>query len=165
MPAVITGVVTQSLTVASDTQKHLLNTLVYGTDGSLYQYVYARSTISQYMVVAIYAAGSVRPLETSIAGAAGVLQARTVGFAQTSIASAYYGWVARQGSLVIFQVADDCAAGARLFTTATAGVVDDATISEGLVVGLQLTTTSSLATAMTGVAACPAFIGMYTNPA
>jgi hypothetical protein len=165
MAAVITGIVTQSLTVASDTQKHPLNTLVYGDDGSLYQYVQATSTISQYMCVAIYGDGTMRPLDTSIAGAAGVLQARTVGFAQTSIASSYYGWVARQGAKIIFQVADDCAAGARLFTTATAGVVDDATVSEGLVVGLQLTTTSSLATAMTGVAATPAFIGMYTNPA
>lgn len=165
MPAVIPGIVTQSLTVASDTQKHPLNTVVFGDDGAMYQYIQASEALSTYGAVAIYGNGTGRLLDTSIAGATGVLQARSVGWAQTSIASAYYGWMARMGNKLTINVADDCAAGVRLFTTATGGVLDDATISEGLVVGVQLTTTSSLATAMTACAATPAFIGMYTNPA
>ena len=154
-----------NLTQYHTTAQFALGTTALATDGSLYQYVQASENISQYGVVAIYGkTQTVRLLETSIANAAGNLNSRFVGFAQTSIASAAYGWVARMGK-VIFQVADDCASGARLFTTATAGVLDDATVSECFVAGVQLVTTSSLATAMTGYAACPAFISMYTNPA
>ena len=165
MPAVISPIVTQSLTAHSAEQKHPLNTQVMADDGALYQYVQASEALSQYGVVAIYGNGTARLLETSIANAAGVLQARVVGFAQTSIASGYYGWVARSGQKLIFQVADDCAAGAALFTTATAGVLDDATVSQCHLPGVQLTTTSSLATAMTGAVATPAFVGFYQNPA
>jgi len=165
MATINSGLIGANLTAYSTTAQYALGTTVNANDGSVYQYVQASENISQYGVVAIYGkTQTVRLLETSIANAAGVLNARAVGFAQTSIASAAYGWVARMGK-VIFQVADDCAAGVRLFTTATAGVLDDATVSECLVTGVQLVTTSSLATAMTGYAACPAFVGMYTNPA
>lgn len=165
MPASITPVVTQPFTVASSTQKHDLNTVVWGADGCMYQYIQASEALSTYGAVAIYGNGTGRLLDTSIAGAAGVLQARSVGWAQTSIASGYYGWVVRMGNKITINVADDCAAGARLFTTSTGGVLDDATVSEGHVVGIQLTTTSSLATAMTGQASTPAFVGFYQNPA
>lgn len=154
-----------SLTTYTTTAQFALGSTVLATDGSMYQYVQASENISQYGAVAIYGkTNTVRLLETSIANAAGVLNARAVGFAQTSIASAAYGWVARMGKVIV-QVADDCAAGVRLFTTSTAGTLDDATVSECLVSGIQLVTTSSLPTAMTGYAATPAFVGMYTNPA
>lgn len=165
MPALINGIVTQSLTATSDTLKHPLGTQVMADDGGLYEYVQASESLSQYQVVAIYGNGTARQLETSIANAAGVLQARRVGFAQTSIASAYYGWVARSGPKLVFKVADDCAAGALLFTTATAGELDDATVSGCHLPGVQLTTTASLATAITGQVATPAFVGFYSNPA
>ena len=165
MPALINPIVTQSLTVASAEQKHPLNTQVMADDGALYQYIQASESLSQYQVVAIYGDGTGRQMHTSIANAAGVLQARVVGFAQTSIASAYYGWVARSGQRLVFRVSDDCAAGAALFTTATAGELDDATISGCHLPGVQLTTTASLATAMTGAVATPAFVGWYSNPA
>lgn len=165
MAVVNSSLIGVNLTRYTTTAEFALGTTVTATDGSIYQYVQASEDISQYGVVAIYGnTQTVRLLETSIATAAGELNARVVGFAQTSIASAAYGWVARMGK-VIFQVADDCAAGVRLFTTTSKGVLDDATVSECIVTGVQLVTTSSLATAMTGWAACPAFIGMYTNPA
>ena len=165
MGAIINPVVTQALTAYSTSQQHPLNTVVWGADGAMYQYIQASEALSTYGAVAIYGNGTGRLLDTSIAGAAGVLQARTVGWAQTSIASGAYGWVARMGQKLTINVADDCAAGARLFTTTTGGVLDDATVSEGHVVGVQLTTTSSLATAMTAAASCPAFVGFYQNPA
>lgn len=163
MPAVINGIVTQGLTVASDTLKHPLGTQVMADDGALYEYVQAGESLSQYQVVAIFGTGVARQLETSIANAAGVLQARRVGFAQTSIASAYYGWVARSGPKVVFRVSDDCAAGAALFTTSTAGELDDATVSNCMVMGVTLTTTASLATAITGQASTLAFVGYSQN--
>lgn len=165
MATINSSLIGANLTRYTTSAEFALGTTVTATDGSIYQYVQASENISQYGVVAIYGeTQTIRLLETSIATAAGVLNARAVGFAQTSIASACYGWVARMGK-VVFQVLDDCAAGVRLFTTSTAGALDDATVSECLVSGVQLTTTSSLATAMTGYAACPAFVGMYTNPA
>lgn len=164
MAFVVSGQIGVNLDLVTSVPQHPLGAMVSTNDGGIYQYVQAASTVSQYAVVAIFANQTVRMIETSIVNAAGELQSRVVGFAQSSMASAYYGWVARTGK-VIFNVADDCAAGAILFTTTTAGVVDDATVSGALVLGLQLTTTSSLATAMTGWQANLGSVFLYQNPA
>lgn len=164
MPYVVDGKIGVNLELTTSVAQYALGTMVSTNDGGSYQYVQANETISQYAAVAIYGTQKVRMIETSIVTAAGELQARVVGFAQVSMVSGYYGWVARQG-VVTVNVADDCAAGAMLFTTTTAGVLDDATVSAALVLGVQLTTTSSLATAMTAMAGLPAVVFTYQNPA
>ena len=164
MAYVTDGKIGVKLDLATSVAQYALGTIVQATDGSVFEYIYAQEALSQYGVVAIYAGGSARLMETSIATAAGELKATKLAAVQVSIASGYYGWAQRQGKIV-FNVADDCAAGALLFTTSTAGVVDDATVSGALVLGLYLTTTSSLATAMTGNANIPMSIYLYQNPA
>lgn len=158
------GKIGVNLELTTSVAQYTLGTMATGTDGTAFEYIYAQEALSAYGVVAIYSGGSARLMETSIATAAGALKCTKVGIVQTSIASGYYGWALRQGK-AIFNVADDAAAGALLFTTATAGVVDDATVSGALVLGLYLTTTSSLATAMTGNANQPLGIFLYQNPA
>lgn len=163
MPFVVSGQIGIDLTKTSATPEQTVGTLVTATDGGVWQYVRAASTISQYAAVVLYTDGTARMAETSAVGFAEVA-VRTVGFAQVSIVSAYYGWVARSGK-VIFNVADDCGAGVPLFTTATPGVLDDATVSNCHIAGVYLTTTSSLATAMTGYASTLAYVSFYSNPA
>lgn len=76
-----------------------------------------------------------------------------VAFAQTSIATGYCGWV-QWGGRPKVNLAANCAPFVPLFTTATAGVLDDATISAasgGIVVGVFAGTSISNATAVTCV--------------
>jgi hypothetical protein len=79
---------------------------------------------------------------------------KAVGFAQVSIASAYYGWVQLGGKPRV-SVAAACEPSVPLFTTATAGVLDDATVTGGLVAGIVATTSAASASAVTCIAGYP----------
>jgi hypothetical protein len=79
---------------------------------------------------------------------------KAIGFAQTSIASAYYGWVQLGGKPRV-NVLIGCQPNVPLFTTATAGSLDDATVTAGLVAGLVATTSAASASAPTCVAGYP----------
>lgn len=162
MPFVVDGKIGIDLTKTSATPLQPLGTIVHTTDGGMYEYCRARSEVSEFAAVAIFEGNSIRMAETSILNDGGA--AKKVGFAQVSIASGYYGWVARMGK-VKCQLADDCADNVPLFTTATAGVLDDATVSNCLVLGVYLPVTASIATALTVLANLPASVTPYTNPA
>lgn len=74
-----------------------------------------------------------------------------VAFAQTSIATGYCGWVQFGGRPKV-NLAANCAPFVPLFTTATAGVLDDATISAasgGMLIGIYAAVSISNATAVT----------------
>jgi hypothetical protein len=79
---------------------------------------------------------------------------KRVGFAQCSIASAYYGWV-QLGGAPLVNCAANCAPNVPLYTTSTVGVLDDATVSAGMVAGVTAQNTISNATAVTIVAGYP----------
>jgi hypothetical protein len=79
---------------------------------------------------------------------------KAVGFAQVSIASAYYGWVQLGGKPRV-SVLVGCQPNVPLFTTATAGSLDDATVTGGLVAGLVATTSAASASAVTCIAGYP----------
>ena len=66
-----------------------------------------------------------------------------VGFAQTAITSAYYGWVHLNGNNVIVSLAASCQPKVPLYTTGNAGILDDATVSAGYIVGLVAHTSGS----------------------
>jgi hypothetical protein len=159
---IISPLVTQKLTSASDTQKHELGLIVHTDCGGVAEYGLALSAISQYAFCAIYEQGSAEMLTTTIGADAGT--SKKVGCPQASIASAYYGWFMRQG-VFVGRFADDCADQVPLFTTATAGELDDATVSNCLVAGVYLNVTASLATALTCYASTPMYVHPYTNPA
>lgn len=129
-----------------------LGTTVNLDDGGQAVYVQAASEVSQYAAVAVLANNKVVMLTTTNAA-----ESKRVGFAQVSIASGSYGWV-QTGGVPVVKLAASCNPNVPLFTTATAGTLDDATVSGGgvgLVSGIVATATASGATAITCVAGYP----------
>jgi len=159
MAVITSSVIGVDLNNYSSTALFAKGPSVVGTDGSMFEYCNTLSAIAQYALVAIDGANDASGATTTLAATENRL-----GVAQISIAVSCYGWIQRQGKLMV-KGATDCAANVLLFTTATAGVVDDATVSNCLVLGLRFETTMSNATAKTAVAAMPLSVGWYSNPA
>jgi hypothetical protein len=65
----------------------------------------------------------------------------TVGFAQIAFADNAYGWVALSGRSINCRLASACAADVTLFTTGTAGVLDDLSTSQTKIQGVRSVTT------------------------
>lgn len=124
-------------------------TVVNLSDGGQAMYVKALSEISTYACVLVDASAVARMSTTTLAATI-----KRVGFAQTSIASAFYGWV-QLGGAPLVNLAANCAPNVPLFTTATVGVLDDATVSAGFIAGLTAQNTISNATAVTVAAGYP----------
>ena len=138
-----------TLTNVDTTSQFTTGTVVNTSDGSQAIYVQALSEISTYAAVAVYDTQKAQMLTTTLAATC-----KRVGFAQTSIASGYYGWV-QLGGKVLVNLAANAAPSVPLYTTATAGVLDDAVVSGGIVFGLVATTSISNATAVTCIAGYP----------
>ncbi len=160
---IISPIVTPGLTQVDSTARLPIGTISYTDMGGVAEYGYAISDISQYAFCVLYDGGSAEMATTTLANQAGA-GSRKLGCPQASIASAQFGWFMRQGTF-IGRFADDCADQVPLFTTGTAGELDDATVSNCLVAGIYLNTTESLATALTCYAAAPMVVVPYTNPA
>ena len=138
-----------TLTNVDTTSQFTTGTVVNTSDGGQAIYVQALSEISTYAAVAVYDTQKAQMLTTTLAATC-----KRVGFAQTSIASGYYGWV-QLGGKVLVNLAANAAPSVPLYTTATAGVLDDAVVSGGIVFGLVATTSISNATAVTCIAGYP----------
>jgi hypothetical protein len=146
------NVIGVALGYADTTQQFNLGTCVNLDDGGQAIYVQAASTVSQYMAVAVLANNTAVPITTTNAATS-----KRFAVAQASIASGSYGWV-QSGGVARVNLAASCLPNVPLFTTATAGTLDDATVSGngvGLVVGIVATATASGATAITCVAGFP----------
>jgi hypothetical protein len=126
-----------------------VGTTVNLDDGGQAVYVQAATAVAQYSAVAVFGNNSVAPLTTTNSA-----ESKAVGFAQVSIAAASYGWVQLGGKPVV-KLAASCNPAVPLYTTATAGVLDDAVVSGGLVAGIVALTTASGATSLTCVAGYP----------
>ena len=153
MPIIISSITTPALDDTSPTAKIAKGTKVDLNDGGEAIYVQALSEISTFAAVAIYADQTAQMLTTTNSATT-----KRVGFAQTSIASGYYGWVQTSG-VVKVNLAANCDDNVPLYTTATAGVLDDAVVSTGLILGVTSTVTISNATAVTCIAAQGAMVG------
>lgn len=153
MPFAVTPIAGVNLDEATSDRRHRVGTVVNLNDGGGAVYVSATSTISQFNAVVIDAAGGAVPVTTTNSA-----NSKRVGFAQVSIASGYFGWVQTSG-VVKVTLAAACDDNVPLYTTSTAGVLDDAVVSGGLVLGVTSTVTISNATAVTCIAAMGAMIG------
>lgn len=153
MPIIISSITTPALDDTSPTAKIAKGTKVALSDGGEAVYVQALSEISTFAAVAIYADQTAQMLTTTLSATT-----KKVGFAQTSIASGYYGWVQTSG-IVKANLAANCAPNVPLYTTATSGVLDDAIVSTGLILGVTGTVSISNATAVTCIAATGAMVG------
>lgn len=159
MPIITTPIVTAPLTGYTDNAVTQKGTAVTATDGAIFEYVFALSALSQYNAVCIDADGNASNLTTTNAA-----EVKRVGVAQVSIATSTYGWVQRSGKMNV-NVLADCADFVALFTTATPGKLDDATISERLVLGINLVTSTNTVAAITAIGAAPLQIFPFANPA
>ena len=160
---IISPIVTPGLTQTDNTARVPLGTIVHTDAGGVAEYVYAISELSQYAFCLVFDGFTAQMATTTLANDNGA-GAKKIGCPQASIASAYYGWVMRQG-VFVGRFSDDCADNVPLFTTAVAGELDDQTVSNCLVAGVYLNTTASLATALTCYAGLPMSVVPYTNPA
>lgn len=105
-------------TVAS----HALGTIVHGDNGTEWVYVKASGAITQYDCVGINEDYDAFAITRTLSG-----ESDRIGFAQVAFAASDYGWVALRGTQIKVRVKASCAADAQLWTTASAGVLDDAT--------------------------------------
>lgn len=158
MTIIVTPIVTPPLDNYTSDQKFALGTQVTTTDG-VFEYVQVLSAVAAYNAVGIDFGGLASNLTTTLA-----TTVKRVGVAQISIAVSCYGWVQRSGNMIV-NVAQGCQDFVALFTTSTPGVLDDATVSECLVLGLNLVTSTSTAAAMTAIGASSLQVFPFANPA
>lgn len=159
MATVTTGLIGVNLNAYESTAQFPTGTQVMGTDGSLFEYVNTLSAVAAFNAVGIDESGNASNLTTTLAATV-----KKVGVAQISIAVSCYGWVQRTGKLNV-NVAANCNDFVSLFTTATAGVLDDATISECLVLGLNTYSSTVTASNVSALGAAPLQIFPFANPA
>jgi len=143
------GVIGVALGNTDTSPQFNVGTTVNLDDGGQAVYVQAASAVAQYDAVSVRFNNTVVPITTTNSA-----NSKAVGFAQTSIASAAYGWVQIGGKPVV-KLAASCLPAVPLYTTATAGTLDDTAVSGGLVAGIVAVTTASGATALTCVAGYP----------
>lgn len=114
--------------------KFRLGQNVLGSDGSRWVYVQAGSAITQYDCVAIDEDYQAVPMTKALADAG-----HQPGFAQVAFSDNDFGWVAvslpGNGSV---RVAASCAADVQLYTTSTAGVLDDTSASQTIIRGVVI---------------------------
>lgn len=121
-----------------------VGTVAAGTGESYWIFVKASAAI---------AAGDVCQITTATSAATGItttngLLGDLVGVAQVAIASGSYGWLQRAGSCQNITVIAATAPNVALYTSATAGAIDDATTTGvKLISGIIITATSGAATA------------------
>ena len=145
----VSNMIGVSLEYTDASPSFAVGTTVNLSDGGQAVYVRASSDVAQYSAVSVRVDNTVVPITTTNSA-----NSKVVGFAQASIASAYYGWVQIGGKPVV-KLAASCLPAVPLYTTATAGTLDDAPVSGGLVAGIVALTTASGATALTCVAGNP----------
>ena len=145
-----------NLTRVDSTAMFPTGTIVNLNDGGQAMYVKAStSALSTYGACSINTNG-IATLLTTTTGAS----SPRVGFAQVSVGTSLYGWV-NLGGQPLVNLAAQCDDNVPLFTTATAGVLDDATVTAGYVMGLINTTTISNATASTCLGSTQVHVGRY----
>lgn len=129
------------------------------SDGGHAIYVKALSEISTFAACAVYADGTAQMLTTTLAA-----NCKRVAWAQASVPSGWFAWLQVGGNYKA-NLAANCAPNVPLYTTATSGVLDDATVSGGLIGGVTATVSISNATAVTLLGAFAPFVVTGATPA
>ena len=164
MPTVTSSMIGVNITRvdASNAQMFPLGTQALSTDGGLFEYVTCLSVISEFNAVVINELGQASNLTSTNAGPTGI--GKKIAVAQVSIPLSSYGWVQRQGVMRV-NVLVDAQDIVPLFTTATPGKLDDVTVSECLVLGINSVQSTTTASGVTAIGAAPLQIFPFANPA
>lgn len=122
------------------TQEWELGTKARGEGGSEWVYIKAGSAVTAFMCVGITKAYAAHPVTKALVDAGSM-----IGVAQVAFAINEYGWVATKGGNDHLRVRakNACAISVALYTTATAGYLDDTAASQTLVNGIVLTDTAT----------------------
>lgn len=124
------------LTLTGTTKLYPLGTEKEASDGNTYVYIEADEALAQYAACRLLEDGGSDELTTTNSGA---VPTRVV-VPQVAIASGSYGWAVSHGISFSVLAAASCAADVKCYTTATAGVIDDA--ATDLIQGLRLNATN-----------------------
>lgn len=103
-----------------------LGTRSLGNDGTEWVYVQAGAAIDQYDCVLIDQDYQMQAITTTLATEADTSAGDLIGFAQVAFADNELGWVAVKGANIQCNLSASCADHVLLYTTATAGTLDDA---------------------------------------
>jgi len=124
---------TETISVTADSRFDI-GMQVPASDGADYVYTRAGGAVAAGDVVSILVDGTVAAITTTTASVGSA-----VGFAQTAIAAGSFGWVALRGPNLQVNVLAACAPEVMLFTTSTAGHLDDAYFKafDGVVLNLK----------------------------
>lgn len=97
-----------------------LGSTVVMDDGAIFQYVQAGGAITQYDCVGID-----ENFQATALTNANAIAGYGIGFAQVAFANNNLGWVCIHGKNITCRVKANCAKDVGLYTTSTAGVLDD----------------------------------------
>lgn len=118
---------TTGTTTDGENAKFSLGTTVMGTDNTMWVYVQAGEAITQYMAVAIDENFQMMKLTHALAAAG-----HKIGFAQVAFSDNDLGWVCISGTNISALLLINCAADVPLYTQATAGYLDDASVTSSV---------------------------------
>lgn len=141
MTYITSGVIGTKLTATHTSPEFQVGSRFVGTDGTEWVYVQASGAITQYDYVTI------DEDFTAVAGTkAGVDDGHMIGFAQIAFATTEYGWVACKGTGISVRVLGSCNGDVALYTTSTAGKLDDSSTSQTKIDGIVAVSTNATAT-------------------
>lgn len=151
MSYAVNGRIGVNLGATSTAPEFKLGSIIDGDAGSKWIYVKAGGTIAQYDYVTID-----EDFTASAGTKAAVDAGHTPGFAQVAFAANEYGWVALEGRGELkVNVLAACAADAPLYTSATAGKLDDDSTSQTKIPGTVIVVANGGSTAAVEFIASP----------
>jgi hypothetical protein len=127
MPRIIDGPVGANLGVTHTSPMFALGTSAKTDDGGEAVYCIASGAVSQYALAGINEDFDVYMMTTALSA-----QSDRLGFPQVAFAAGEYGWAHLRGSNIKVRTKASATADTQLWTTASAGVVDDATAAGAL---------------------------------
>lgn len=127
-------------TPTSNTSGLELGTTVSAADNQEYTLVVAGSAITQYDWIGIDENFSAYPLTKAMADDGWI-----IGAAQVAFDAGDYGWIATKGANLTGRIGASCAADVALYTSSTAGVLDDTATSQTKIDGAVLVTANASA--------------------
>lgn len=122
---------TTGTTTDGENAEFTLGLEVLGSDGTTWVYAQAGAAVAQYDCVAIDENFQMVPMTKALADAG-----HRPGFAQIAFSDNELGWVATSGSNISVTTAANCAPDVQLYTTGTAGTLDDTAASQTAIRGV-----------------------------
>jgi hypothetical protein len=119
-----------------------LGKIVTGIDGGRYMRVHASAAITQYQAVGVDENYEAAPLSKTMAD-----DGWMIGFAQVAASDNDFFWLAMTGSNIKCKTLTDCAADVALYTSGTAGSLDDDSSSQTKIDGVVAVSAATSATA------------------